>query len=105
MSRMEKKEVKQKNKTFRKIFIVAIFLVLVLFVLKYANNYLMDDIKDKANLIINNYNVTKDLKKDVFVENGIVYIAKEDISNFFDEYIYYDEQYNQIINVSDKKID
>jgi len=104
MSRREKRMEKQSNKTFRKLLIVAIFLVASIFVLKYAYNYVRDDVADKANLVINNSNVTTSLKRDVFIENGVVYISKEDIANFFDQYIYYDEKYNQIITGSENKI-
>ena len=104
MSRSEKNKQKQGNKIILKIFVVAVFLIAVLTVLKYAQNYLRDDIVGKTNLIINNNNVTNDLNKDIFVENGVTYIAKEDIYNFFDPYIYYDEKYNQIITGSESQI-
>ena len=104
MSRREKKEQKQSNKTIRKIVIVAIFLALICLVFKYAPNYIRDDITDRTNLIVNNGNITKDLKKNIFVENGVTYISKEDILNFFDPYIYYDEKYNQIITGGDTRI-
>lgn len=104
MSRREKRVEKQSNKIFRKIIIVLLFLVCVIFILKYANNYVRKDIIGKTNLIINNSNITTSLKKDVIVQNGVVYISKEDITNFFDPYIYYDSKYNQIITGSDAKI-
>lgn len=103
MSRREKKNVKG-NWIF-KIIVVAIVLLAAIFVIKIAENYKNNDIVGKVNLIINNSNVTADLKQDVFVdENGVIYIAKEDIENFFDNYIYYDEKYNQIITGSSTKI-
>ena len=103
MSRREKKSVKG-NWIF-KIIVVAIVLLAAIFVIKIAGNYKNNDIVGKVNLIINNSNVTADLKQDVFVdENGVIYIAKEDIENFFDNYIYYDEKYNQIITGSSTKI-
>ena len=87
MSRREKKSVKG-NWIF-KIIVVAIVLLAAIFVIKIAGNYKNNDIVGKVNLIINNSNVTADLKQDVFVdENGVIYIAKEDIENFFDNYIY-----------------
>ena len=80
-------------------------LIAAILVIKIAGNYKNNDIVGKVNLIINNSNVTADLKQDVFVdENGVIYIAKEDIENFFDNYIYYDEKYNQIITGSSTKI-
>ena len=103
MSRREKKSVKG-NWIF-KIIVVAIVLLAAIFAIKIAGNYKNNDIVGKVNLIINNSNVTADLKQDVFVdENGVIYIAKEDIENFFDNYIYYDEKYNQIITGSSTKI-
>jgi len=103
MSRREKKSVKG-NWIF-KIIVVAIVLLAAIFVIKIAGNYKNNDIVGKVNLIINNSNVTADLKQDVFVdENGVIYISKEDIENFFDNYIYYDEKYNQIITGSSTKI-
>ena len=105
MARREKKvEKKQSNKTFRKMFIVALFLIFIIFVLKYAYNYVRNDITDKTNLIINNSNVTDSLKQDLFIENGVVYLSKEDIYNFFDPYIYYEKEYNQIITGSETRI-
>ena len=87
MSRKAKREEKVKSKIISKLIIVAIFLGLVFFVLKVAPNYVNDDITDRANLVINNSNVTKDLKKDLMIENGIIYISKDDIENFFVTYI------------------
>lgn len=104
MSRKAKREEKVKSKIFSKIIIVAMLLGLVFFVLKVAPNYVNDDITDKTNLVINNSNVTKDLKKDVIIKNGVVYISKDDIENFFDPYIYYDAKYNQIITTSEKQV-
>ena len=104
MSRRAKREEKVKSKIVSKILIVAIFLGVVYWVLSIAPNYINDDIIDKANLVINNSNVTKDLKKDIIIENNVIYISKEDIENFFDPYIYYDEKYNQIITTSEKQI-
>ena len=104
MSRIEKREKKESNKTLRKLLIVAIFLIGVLYTLKYAYNYVRNDVTDRTNLIINNSNVTTSLKKDLYIQDGVVYLAKEDIYNFFDPYIYYEEKYNQIITGSDARI-
>ena len=105
MSRRGKREAeKVKSKIFSKIIIVAIFLGLVFFVLKIAPNYVNTEIADKTNLVINNTNVTDVLKNDVIIENGVIYISEDDIQNFFDPHIYYDEKYNQVITTSANKI-
>ena len=105
MSRRGKREEeKVKSKIISKLIIVAIFLGLVFFVLKVTPNYVNTEISDKTNLVINNSNVTESLKNDVIIEDGVMYISEEDIENFFDPYIYYDEQYNQIITSSGNQI-
>ena len=102
---MAKRLKKESNKTIYKIIVVLIFLIGIIMVLQYSGNYVVDEITDKANLIINNGNVTKSLKLDMFIdENETVYISKQDIENFFDPYVYYDEKYNQIITGSNTKI-
>lgn len=103
MARREKKNVK--NNWILKIIVVAIFLVAAIVVIKISGNYRNNDIVGKINLVINNSNVTSDLKQDIFIdENDVIYISKDDIENFFDNYIYYDEKYNQIITGSATKI-
>ena len=104
MSRKANREAKVKSKIISKILIVAIFLGLAFWILKIAPNYVNDDIVDKANIVINNSNVTADLKKDIIIENNVIYVSMEDITNFFDPYIYYDEKYNQIITTSENQV-
>ncbi len=104
---MEKHTKKQKNpfKFLLKILIVAVLLAVILLILYIAgNNFIRDDIVDKANLIINNSNVTTSLKTDLVIQDGVVYLSKGDIANFFDSTIEYDEKYDQIITSSSKKI-
>ncbi len=100
-----KKEGKQKSNILLKIVIIAIFLALVAAVINLAPNYIRNEIKDKMNIIINNNDVTTSMKFDAFVdEKDIVYIATKDIANFFDEDIYYDNVYDQIITTSETKV-
>ena len=100
-----KKEGKQKANILLKIVIIAIFLALVAAVINLASNYIRNEIKDKMNIIINNNDVTTSMKFDAFVdEKDIVYIATKDIANFFDEDIYYDNVYDQIITTSETKV-
>ena len=92
-------------KTILKILIVLVLLASIVGVIYVANkNYTTNEIKNKTNLIINNSNVTTSLKADIYVKDGIVYLSKADIANFFDSTIYYDETYNQMITCSEKKI-
>ena len=104
MSRVEEKKPKTKLKIL--VIIIAILILKAIaitatYVIK--RNYIVEKI-NQTNLIINNSNVTSSLKKSIYKENGVIYIAKPDIYNFFDNTIMYDEKYNQIITGSEKKI-
>ena len=100
-----KKEVKEKSNWFRKLIVIGIFIGLIAVIINLAPNYIRKEITGKINVIINNNNVTESMKFDVFVdENDIVYMATKDIANFFDEDIFYDNKYDQIITSSDTKL-
>lgn len=99
-----RKKTKEKKFYLYKFIVVALFMLAVLFVLSIAPNYKRNDIVGKTNLVINNNNITKNLKNDVLVEDGVVYISTKDIANFFDGHIYYDNKYDQIITTSDSKV-
>lgn len=96
---------RKKNKEKRvypyKFIAVAIFMLIILFTISMARNYVRNDVVGKTNLVINSSNVTKSLKNDVIIENDVIYISTKDIKNFFDDHIYYDDKYNQIITSSD----
>ncbi len=67
--------------------------------------YKRDKYKDVVNLIIDEHNVTEDLKNMLYInENKTVYMSEEDVRELFDENIYYDQQYNQIITTSYTKV-
>lgn len=95
---------KEKRFYIYKLIVVLVFALAVWFVLKTATNYIKDDIVRKTNLVINNSNTTKNLKNDVIVENGVVYVSTKDIANFFDDHIFYDNKYDQIITTSETKV-
>lgn len=102
----EKKERKNGNIFFNLIKVI-IFLAFLLIVFKLAPNYEINDTysKDKINLIINNNNVTKKLKYDLYInDKNIIYMSKEDIKNYFDKYIMYDENENNLITTYGEKV-
>ena len=101
---MVQKMAKEKRLYIYKLIVVLVFALAVWFVLKTATNYIKDDIVGKTNLVINNSNTTKNLKNDVIVENGVVYVSTKDIANFFDDHIFYDNKYDQIITTSETKV-
>lgn len=100
-----KKEKKEKSNILIKIMIIVVFMAVVAVIINLAPNYIRDEITGKMNVIINHNNVTESMKFEAYVnENGIVYLATKDIANFFDEDIFYDNQYNQIITSSSTKL-
>lgn len=104
---MKQKLKKQKNEKNKKIIItfLIILVVFTLFIIGYkVNDYIILGKNKKINLVINNKNVTSNLKKDIVIEDNEVFISKQDLGNFFDKYIYEDEKNNQIITTYNSKI-
>jgi spore germination protein YaaH len=94
-----------KTKMIKNIIIIAIALIAIVLIFTFAKNFTKDENEGKIALIINNKDVTARLKKDIFIdEQGIIYLSKEDIANFFDEYIYLEEETNQIITTYGTKV-
>ena len=92
----------------KKMIVKIIFTIIILTILSIAIYFTCKYVKQKqnhktTNLIINNGNVTESLKKDIYIKDDVIYLSKEDISNFFDSSIYFDEKYNQIITTSYNK--
>lgn len=94
---------KKKKKIIRRFIIVAV-IVLLLIIAYIANDYIIVEQNEKTNLVINNNNITSDLKNDVLIEDDVIYLSKDDIANFFDKYIYEEQETEQIITTYDKKV-
>ena len=107
MEEKPKKKEKRKSgkeKTIRRIILTVIALLILFIIAMIANNYIILDNNERINLVINNNNVTSHLRKDVLIENDVIYLSEADISNFFDKHIYHDEETNKIITTYEKKI-
>lgn len=103
--RRDKKE--KKGKIVINILKVFLFLIAIIIVFRLAPNYEVNDSysKEKINLIINNNNVTKKLKYDLYInEKNVIYISKDDVKNYFDKYIIYDENNKHIITTYGEKV-
>ena len=101
----EAKTLKNTAKTKRKKIVFIIIGIIILGIIAYiANDYIVIGKNKTTNLVINNRNVTGNLKKDILIENGEIYISKQDLGNFFDKYIYEDKDTEQIITTYNKKI-
>ena len=99
-----KREKTKKDNILKRIIIILILLAITIFILLKAQNYLKESNENKINLIINNNNVTARLKHDVKINDGIIYLSMEDIENFFDKYIYIENEINEVVTTYDKKI-
>lgn len=102
--RMAKEDVEKKKKRIIKIFFTILAIIVLAFALLIANDYIVLDKNKKTNLVINNKNVTSNLKNDILIEDGIIYLSKSDVANFFDKHIYDEKESNQIVTTYDKKI-
>jgi len=87
----------------KRMIVVLGLLAIVIFVLKTSKYYKNDDIEG-TNLIINNNNVTSRLKEDLIIKEDVIYMSMRDIDNFFDNYIYKEEETNKIITTYDENI-
>ena len=96
--------IEKKKKFITRIFFGIIIFIVLLILFMIGNKFVIFDKNKKINLIINNNNITSYLKNDILIEDGVIYVSKPDIKNFFDKYIYEDESENQIITTYDKKI-
>lgn len=94
-----------KPKFIRNILICVVAVIIVAIILNIAPGYKRDKYAGLINLVLNEKNVTEQLKKDIYIsEKGTIYMSETDIKTFFDSNIYYDEKYNQIITTSNTKV-
>lgn len=93
------------KKVWKKVLIVAVLMLIIAVVLIVSPNFKKDPNEGKLNFIINNNNVTAKLKHDIFIsDDGVVYVSKDDMENYFDGQIFYDKENEQLITTSDTKV-
>ena len=102
--KMTKEQIERKKKKIIRTFISIIAIIIVLIVGYKLNDYIILDKNKQTNLIINNRNVTSNLKNEILIQDNEIYISEQDLGNFFDKYIYEDTKNNQIITTYDTKI-
>lgn len=104
--RRDKREAANKRGKIIKITVLIIIIILMaLLVWLKAPDYYVKEVKGKTNLVINNNNVTSKMKDDVYIDSkGVIYLSINDVKNYFDKYINYDESSNRLITTSDTKI-
>ena len=102
--KMTKNEIEKKKKIITRTLITILAIIILATIALIANDYIILDSNKTTNLIINNKNVTSNLKNEIKIKDNMIYLSKQDIANFFDKYIYEEEETNQIITTYDKKI-
>ena len=102
--RMTKEQIEKKKKRIIKTFITIIGIILIGIIAYNINNHIILDKNKNINLVINNKNVTSNLKKEIIIENDNIYISKQDLGNFFDKYIYEDKENDNIVTTYNNKI-
>ena len=94
----------KQKKIIKRIFITIFSIIIIAIIAMIANDFIILDNNKTTNLVINNRNVTSSLKQQIIIENNIIYLSQPDISNFFDNYIYYEKEIDKIITTYDKKV-
>ena len=99
---------KKKRKSINKLIKIIIYLVVIIIIFNIAPNYEKNDkyyMEDKINLIIDNTNVTKNVKHDLFInEKNVIYMSIQDIADYFDASIDYNEENFEIVTIYGEKI-
>ena len=85
--------------------IIGLILVTIIGIVTFIFSQLFDeDNNSTTNLVINNKNVTANLKNEIIIKDNVVYLSKQDISNFFDKYIYEESKNKTIITTYNNKV-
>lgn len=95
---------KDNKKKIKKILIIIVAIILIGTIAYNISNNIIVDKNKSINLVINNKNVTSNLKKEIIIENDNIYISKQDLGNFFDKYIYENTENNNIVTTYNNKI-
>lgn len=103
-----RRDKRKKNKA-NKVVIIIILCIIIAIVAgigyKKAPDYFFKQAKNKTNLVINNNNVTLNMKDEVYVDDKEnIYLSINDIKNYFDKYITYNKEENRLITTSDYKV-
>ena len=105
MRRDKREAANKRGKIIKIIVLIIIIILMALLVWLKAPDYYVKEVKGKTNLVINNNNVTSKMKDDVYIDSkGVIYLSINDVKNYFDKYINYDESSNRLITTSDTKI-
>ena len=98
---MKKKKFKLKIKNPKRL-LIFIGIIIILFLIIFANKKENIKQKDYVSLIINNQDVTGKLQNEIIIKDNLQYLSYEDIKNCIDENIY--QEGDNVITISDRKV-
>ena len=98
---MKKKKFKLKIKNPKRL-LIFIGIIIILFLIIFANKKENIKQKDYISLIINNQDVTSKLQNEIIIKDNLQYLSFEDIKNCIDENIY--QEGDNVITISDRKV-
>lgn len=98
---MKKKKFKLKIKNPKRL-LIFIGIIIILFLIIFANKKENIKQKDYISLIINNEDVTGKLQNEIIIKDNLQYLSFEDIKNCIDENIY--QEGDNVITISDRKV-
>lgn len=98
---MKKKKFKIKIKNPKRL-LIFIGIIIILFLIIFANKKENIKQKDYISLIINNQDVTSKLQNEIIIKDNLQYLSFEDIKNCIDENIY--QEGDNVITISDRKV-
>ena len=80
--RLTAEEIEKKKKRIIKTFITIVIIIVLGIIALIANNFIILDKNKNTNLVINNKNVTSNLKNNVLIENGTIYYQNQILQTF-----------------------
>ena len=79
------------NKSYPKIALIMVLIILVIIILILKPSSKEQTNNGETQIIINNEDITKEVKDELIIENGKIYMSVEDIKTFLDDTIYQEE--------------
>ena len=103
MSETKTKITTKNNKGLNKIALIIVFILIIIIILKLSLS-VNNKKYSKTQIILNNNNITAELKDDIILKDKKIYMSFEDIKNTLDTTIYQEEETNLIITSSEYKV-
>ena len=101
----KKRKVSKGNFKVKRLLIILFGIIVVgILSVSIGMEYIIFDKNESINLVINNKNVTGNLKQDILIKDDIIYLSVADISNFFDNNIYLEKDIDKVVTTYRKKI-